>query len=58
MQNKTYWQKLLALDKNDPTYEVRKECYKKKMKEDLDAVDTFEQKFKKGKGKRRLQDID
>ena len=48
MQNKTYWQKLLALDKNDPTYEVRKECYKKKMKEDLDAVDTFEQKLKIG----------
>ena len=35
-----------------------KSAIKKKMKEDLDAVDTFEQKLKKGKGKRRLQDID
>ena len=44
--------KLLSLNKNDPTYEVRKEYLKNKMEEDIDAVNSFEQKLKKGKGKR------
>ena len=47
-----YSQKLLSLDKNDPTYQVRKKYLKNKMEEDTDAVNSFEQKLKKGKGKR------
>ena len=44
-----YNQKLLPLDKNHSTYEVSKEYLKNKMEEDIDAVNSFEQKFKKGK---------
>ena len=53
-----YNQKLLPLDKNHSTYEVSKEYLKNKMEEDIDAVNSFEQKFKKGKWKRKFQDID
>ena len=53
-----YNSKLLSLDKNDPTYELRKEFLNNKMDEDLDSVDSFEQKLKRRKGKRKFKDID
>ena len=48
-----YNQKLLSLDKNDPTYEMRKKYLKNQMEQDIDAVNS-----KTGKGKRKFQDID
>ena len=53
-----YNSKLLSLDKNDPFYDGRKEYFKNKMEEDLDAVNSFEQKIKRERGKRRFLDID
>lgn len=39
----------MLLDKNDPTYEVRKQHYEDKMEEKLNAIDSFE----KAKNKRK-----
>ena len=44
------------LDKNEPTFEARKQCFMEKMEEKLDAVDLF--KKSKNKIKRKLQHID
>ena len=53
-----YNSKLLLLDKkNDPTYQSRKE-YLNNEDEDLDSVDSFKQKLKRGRGKRKFKDID
>ena len=52
--------KLLSLNKNDLTYQARKEYLGgnfRKMEEDLDAVYSFEQSLKKGR-KKKIQDID
>ena len=50
--------KLLSLNKNDPKYQARKEYLENKREEDLDAIDSFEQNLKKGRKKRKFQDID
>ena len=47
---------LFALNKNDQTYEARKEYFENKMDEDLDAIDSFEKSKKRRK--RKFQDID
>ena len=44
------------LDKNEPTYEARKQYFMEKMEEKLDAVNLF--KKSKNKRKRKLQHID
>ena len=48
----------MSQSKGDPCYEVTKEYLKNKMDEDLDAVNSFEQKMKRGRGERKFQDID
>ena len=48
--------KIFALNKNDQTYEARKEYFENKMDEDLDAIDSFEKSKKRRK--RKFQDID
>ena len=50
-----YNSKLLSIDKNDPIYEVRKEYLNNKMDEDLDSLDSFEQKLKRRKEKENLK---
>lgn len=45
----TFQQKIMLLDKNDPTYEVRKQHYEDQMEEKLNAIDSFE----KAKNKRK-----
>ena len=37
----TFQGKIFALDKNEPTYEVRKEYFENKMDGELDAVESF-----------------
>ena len=53
----TFNQKILLLDKNEPTYEARKQYFLEIMEEELDAVDSFE-KSKKKERKRKLLHID
>ena len=48
--------KIFALNKEDPTYEARKEYYENKMDEELDAVDSFEKN--KNRRKRKFKNID
>ena len=48
--------KIFALNKNDQTYEARKEYFENKMDEELDATDSFEKSKKRRK--RKFQDID
>ena len=50
-----YNSKLLSLNKNNPTYQARKEYLESKMEEDLDAVDCFKQSLKKGRKKRKFK---
>ena len=45
----TFQQKIILLDKNDPTYKVRKQHYEDKMEEKLNTIDSFE----KAKSKRK-----
>ena len=52
----TFQSKIFALNKEDPTYEARKEYYENKMDEELDAVDSFEKN--KNRRKRKFQNID
>ena len=40
----TFQAKIFALDKNDQTYEARKNYLERKKEEDLDAVDSFGKK--------------
>ena len=40
--NQEYSSRIMSLNKNDPTYQVRKEYFEHKMEEDLDAVDSSE----------------
>ena len=47
--NQKYNGLILGLDKNDPTYEARKEQYQSKREEDLDSIDSLEARFKKKK---------
>ena len=49
-----YNSKLLALNKQDPTYQARKEYLENKMEEGLDAVESFEQNTKNGRKKRKF----
>ena len=51
----TYQGKIFSLDKNDPTYEARKEYFENKMGEEPDAVECFEKRKNRRKGKH--QDI-
>ena len=48
--------KIFALNKDDQTYEARKEYFENKMDEELDAVDSFEKSKKRRK--RKFQDLD
>ena len=50
-----YNTKLISLNKNDPTYQTRKEYLENKMKENLDAVNSFEQNLKKEGKKENLK---
>ena len=52
----TFQGKILALDKNDPTYEARKEYFENKMDEELDAVESFVKN--KNKRKRKFKNVD
>ena len=47
--NQKYNGLILGPDKNDPTYEARKEQYQSKREEDLDFIDSLEARFKKKK---------
>ena len=46
-----YNSKLLALNKQDPTYQARKQYLENNMEEDLDDVESFEQNMKKERKK-------
>ena len=46
-----YTTKIMRLNKNQPTYQARKEYFENKMGENLDAIDTFELNLKKGRKK-------
>ena len=52
----TYQGKIFALNKNNPTYEARKEYFQNKMDEEVDAVESF--KKSKNRRKRKFKDID
>ena len=52
----TYQGKIFALDKNNPTYEARKEYFQNKMDEEVDVVESF--KKSKNRRKRKFKDID
>ena len=52
----TFQGKIFALDKNDPTYEARKEYFENKMDEELDSVESFVKS--KNKRKIKIKDID
>ena len=52
----TYQGNIFPLNKNDPTYEARKEYFENKMDEELDAVQSFEKS--KNMRKRKFQDVD
>ena len=52
----TYQGKIFALDKNNPTYEARKEYFQNKMDEEVDLVESF--KKSKNRRKRKFKDID
>ena len=54
---RTFQSKIFALNKEDPTYETRKEYFENKMNEELDAVDSFGKK-NKNRRKRKFQNID
>ena len=47
--------KIMHLDKNDSTYEARKQYHNDKMEEELDAVESFENA--KNKNKQKLHQI-
>ena len=49
-----YKSKILPLNKNDPFYEGRKDYFKNKMEEDLDAVNSFETPPKKNMEKKKI----
>ena len=46
--------RLLSLNKNDLTYQARKEYLENKREEDLDAGYSFEQNLKKGRKKKKI----
>ena len=46
-----YTTKIMRLNKNQPTYQARKEYFENKVEENLDAIDTFELNLKKGRKK-------
>lgn len=48
--------KIMHLDKNDSTYEARKQYHNNKMEEELHAVESFENA--KNKSKQKLHQID
>lgn len=50
--NQKYNGLILGLDKNDPTYEARKESYQSKREEDLHSIDSLEARLKKKNGKK------
>ena len=52
----TFQVKIFALDKNDLTYEARKEYFENKMDEELDSVESFVKN--KNKRKRKFKNID
>ena len=51
--NQKYNGLILGLDKNDPTYEARKESYQSKTEEDLDSIDSLEARLKKKKTEKK-----
>ena len=52
----TFQDKIFTLNKNDPTYEARKEYYENKMEEELDSVESFAKS--KNKRKRNFKNVD
>ena len=52
----TFQVRIFALDKNDLTYEARKEYFENKMDEELDLVESFVKR--RNKTKRKFKDID
>ena len=49
--NQKYSGLILGLDKSDPCYEIRKECYQNNREENLDSIDFLENKSKKTRKK-------
>lgn len=45
--NEKYNVLVLGLDKNDPTYEARKQWYQAKKEKDHDSIDSLEARVKK-----------
>ena len=52
----TFQGKIVALNKNDPTYEARKEYFENKMEEEVDSVESFVKS--KNKRKRKFKNLD
>ena len=52
----TFKDKIFALNKNDSTYEARKEYYENKMEEELDSVESFAKS--KNERKRKFKNVD
>ena len=52
----TFQEKIFALNKNDPTYEARKEYFENKMEEELDSAESFTKS--KNKRKRKFKNVD
>ena len=53
-----YTSKIMTLNKEDPTYQARKEYFENKRVEHLDAINAFEYSLKKSGKKTKFQDID
>lgn len=53
--NQEYSSKIMSLNKNDPTYQERKDYLEYKMEEDWDAADSFEENLKKGRKKENFK---
>ena len=54
----TFQGKVIALDKNDPVYEARKEYFENKMEEELDSVDSFIKSKNKNRRKGKIKNVD
>ena len=44
----TFTSKIFSLNKDDPTYQSRKKYYERQIAEELDAVDSYQKRKKKG----------
>ena len=56
--NQKYNTFVLGLNKNDATYEARKQWYQAKKEQDHDSIDSLEARLKKNVKKKKILDID